>query len=305
MKILLLFPMADGQTGLAIKHAFEQLGHFVRVVDAKLHPNDSYLIAGAIDPDLVFCSRTKELTKQVELIKRDFCAKICMWNVDTRANIGEWKHLFELIRLCDYHFVTDTKTIPEWEKINRNTFWLPQGLQHEVYNRPLYITDEDRKKYSCDVSWAGDYSSAVHKFRRPFIKAIQQMGIEFKWWGCEGREKVYGEEHNKMVALSKISLACSAYPENEDCVSVRDYKILGAGGFLLELYRRRMCDVFPTDIFDYYVTSEHLVRKIEYYLEHDEIRKKTAQRGYEWVHRNATYVHRINTILNCIEEGTC
>lgn len=37
MRILLLFPMADGQTGLAIQRAFENLDHEVLAVDAKLN----------------------------------------------------------------------------------------------------------------------------------------------------------------------------------------------------------------------------------------------------------------------------
>ena len=132
MKVLLLFPMADLQTGSAIKYAFEKLGHTVECVDANLHWIDSYTKAEQFCPDLVLCSRTYQLTEQVALIKKRFKdATICCWNVDTRSNINQWDHLFPLIRLCDYYFVVATNLIPEWQKINPNTFWLPQGLDRK------------------------------------------------------------------------------------------------------------------------------------------------------------------------------
>ena len=134
MKVLLLFPVADRQTGPAIKYAFEKLGHEVQVVDAKRVPENSYGTSLRFKPDLVFCSRTVELTNQVVQIKRKFPATlICMWNVDTRQTIDEWSHLYPLIKLCNFHFVVDCEFIPQWKELNRNTFWLPQGLQNEVY----------------------------------------------------------------------------------------------------------------------------------------------------------------------------
>ena len=70
MKVLLLFPMADGQTGPAIKFAFEQLGHEVRTVDAKKRVRASYPEALEFRPDLVFCSRTDTLAEEVRQINR-------------------------------------------------------------------------------------------------------------------------------------------------------------------------------------------------------------------------------------------
>lgn len=294
MRVLLLFPMADGQTGPAIKHAFEQLGHKVSAVDAKLQPYTSYKTACDFKPDLVFCSRTQALTWMVYEIKQSFKkAVICMWNTDTRPNIKKYAHLFPFIEHCDYHFVPDTATIPQWRKINRNTFWLPQGLQSEVYDRPKEITEEDKAKYSCDVSFAGSLRGSSHRMRGYFLDAIKQMGVDLKLWGCNGKQGVYNEEHNKMVSLSKINLCCSAYPKNENSTSVRNYKILGAGGFALELHRRGINEVFPENVLKCYTSPEDLAEKVQYWLSHDWERWQVADVAYKWVHESATYMHRI------------
>lgn len=297
MKILLLFPMADRQTGPGIKYAFEQLGHEVKAVDAKRHPLLSYSIAYAFRPDLIFCSRTKELTEQVTSIKKKFAnTMICMWNVDTRNSIQEWDYLFPLIKLCDYYFVVASKLIPDWQKINPNTHWLPQGLQEEVYHKPREITDEDRKKYCCDISWAG----TARKQRRPFLNAIDQMNINFKYWGCRGVKRIYDEKHNKMVSLSRINLCCSGWPENEAYTSVRNYKVMGAGGFALELNRTNLEDIFPMTLpglMGTYVSVDDLIQRIRFWLDHEKERKEIAERAYKWIHENATYTHRMKKAL--------
>ena len=303
MKILLLFPQQDGQTGPAIKDAFESLGHDVVPVDAKKDLSNLYSVARNWKPDLIFCSRTKELAVHIAHIKRDMVPgpKICVWNVDTRKNIYDWSHLFPLIHLCDYHFIVDTGIISEWREINPKTFCVHQGLQDGLYDKPYNVMGEDRKIYSCDVSWAGNLDSPIHKFRKPFIKAVENMGIRFKKWGCEGKPKLYGETFNIMTSLSKINLGMSAVPENGNNVSVRDYKIMGVGGFLLELYRDGINDQFPADVFDFYYNPDGLVKMIKFYLENESLRKAIAERGYCWVRNRATYLHRIKEMLEIMK----
>lgn len=298
MKVFLILPMADGQTGPAIKCAFTRLGHTVKEIDPRLQTSKIYEAYRGFRAELVLCSKTPEATDQLRRIKQEFNPVICVINVDARAHISHWASVFPIIKLSDYHFVVDTEMIPQWKKIQKNTFWLPQGLQDEVYHKPKEITEEDKKKYSCDVCFAG----GNYDYRLPFLNAIDQMNIAFKKWGHRGRPKIYNEEHNKMVALSKINFACSNHPENGNYVSVRDYKIMGAGGFLLERNRKRLYKIFPSNILDAYSTPIELVERIRYWLLHDEERQEIAERGYKWVHANATYTHRIKLALDYMRD---
>jgi len=238
-----------------------------------------------------------ELIEYIIQIKKRFKdATICMWNVDTRNTIQEWEYLFPLIKLCDYYFVVASNLIPDWQKINPNTFWLPQGVQNEVYDKPREITDGDRKKYECDVSFAGGCTD-YHKWRIPYMVAIEKMGLNFKIWGCRKSPKVYNEEHNKMAYLSKINFAYSGWPQNGKYISVRNFKILGAGGFLLEFGQDGIFDVMPYDVFHSYEDIDDLKWHIEFYLEFDRVRKEVAETGYKWVHSQATYTHRVQRAL--------
>ena len=305
MRVLLLFPMADGQTGPAIKYAFEKLGHEVMAVDAKRKPGNSYLVASTFIPELVFCSRTIALAGQISQIKSKFKnAKTCMWNVDTRDTLDEWKYLFPLIRIVDYHFVVETNLLPEWRReLNTKTFWLPQGLQNEVYGKPRSISEEDRQKYECDICFCGGIPppGIHHRDRRPIMEAIIKAGFRFNIWGSEGMPQVYNEEHNKQTSLAKISLGISGWPKVGKYVSVRDYKIMGAGGFLLERQGDGLADLFPLGLIGTYVSLDDLIDRIHYWLDHEKERKAIAERGYEWVHENATYTHRIKQALVYME----
>lgn len=306
MKILLLFPMADGQTGPAIKYAFEKLGHIVNAVDAKLDWQHSFASSVNFKPDLVFCSRTHQLTVEVTKIKKRYKDTIfCMWNVDTRNSINEWIHLFPLIKAIDYYFVVEYNQLDDWRKLNRNTFWLAQGLQNEIYNKPHMISEKDRQKYACDVCFCGGVSIPLHGDRIPFLEAVEREGFKLNRWGNGGMPKIYNEDHNKQAALAKLNLCISRCPRSDRYTSVRNYKILGAGGFVLERYRKGIFKIFPTDVLDCYETPEQLVEKIRYWLSHEKERKEIAERGYKWVHANATYTHRIRMALEYMKGNLC
>ena len=201
-----------------------------------------------------------------------------------------------LIKLVDYYFVVASRLIPEWRRLNPNTFWLPQGLQEEVYHKPEHLGGGDILRYSCDISFAGRDRGP----RRPFLDAVDQRTVKFNKWGCDGNPKVYNEEHNKMASLSKINLCLSGWPENEKYTSVRTYKIMGAGGFAMELQRTKLDEVFPLElpgVMGTCISPVDMVNRIGFWLSHDEKRRAVAERGYHWVHANATYTHRIKQAL--------
>lgn len=67
-------------------------------------------------------------------------------------------------------------------------------------------------------------------------------------------------------------------------IPLRCMDIMGAGGFLLTNYQQDLCDYFiPDEDFVYFEDEKDLLKKIDYYLEHDEIRKRIAECGHEKV----------------------
>lgn len=73
-------------------------------------------------------------------------------------------------------------------------------------------------------------------------------------------------------------------------IPLRCMDILGAGGFLLTNFQADFLDYFiPGEDFVYYEDEADLLQKIEYYLEHEEERKKIAENGHAKVMANHSY----------------
>jgi len=214
--------------------------------------------------------------------------------------------MYPLIKAVDYHFVVGYNQLGEWRNLNANTYWLPLGLQNEVYDKPRIITDEDRRKYSCDVCFCGQVGGPYHSDRPPFLAAIEHEGFKLNLWGNRGMPKIYDEEHSKKAMLAKVNLGCESWPLAGRCTSVREYKIMGAGGFLLTRYGDGLGMVFPItgeeQVADSFTTPTDIVKKIRYWLKNEEKRKDVAERGYKWVHENATYTHRAKMVLDYMEK---
>jgi hypothetical protein len=279
MKILLAFPQRDGQTGPAIKFALNKLGHIV----TSCEPSNIGMHIG--DYDLVFCSRTPSIAQHIH----KFDCKTAMWNVDAKHNINSWGKLIPLVKKVDVHFTVALQQLEEWKHYNTNTLWLPQGLQNEIYDK---VKGHVQPEF--DITFCGRLDS-VHSFRAEYLDCLTSSHLKFKHFGQRG--EIYNLNHNILVAKSRINLGMSGWVDL-GCPSVRNYKILGAGGLLFERYHPSIAFQFPVCIF--YENPSDLINKATSILKDDAKRKDMAELGYQWVHQTATYTHRMKQALEMI-----
>ena len=104
-------------------------------------------------------------------------------------------------------------------------------------------------------------------------------------------------EMPKIFNLSKINLNMTIRPI-ETGLPLRIFDILGCGGFLITNYQEEICDhfVIGTDI-ETYTSIDELIEKCDYYLTHDDVRKKIAQNGINKVRNQHTYYHRMTEMV--------
>lgn len=73
-------------------------------------------------------------------------------------------------------------------------------------------------------------------------------------------------------------------------IPLRCMDIMGAGGFLLTNYQADMLSFFtPGEDFVYYEDETDLLKKIDYYLSHDDIRQGIAENGHQKVSQNHSF----------------
>ena len=78
---------------------------------------------------------------------------------------------------------------------------------------------------------------------------------------------------------------------------LRAFEIMGSGGFLLTNYQAEFLDYFiPGEDFDYFESPEDMIHKIDFYLNHDNLRKQIAQNGLNKIKMYHTFFDRIKTM---------
>lgn len=87
-------------------------------------------------------------------------------------------------------------------------------------------------------------------------------------------------------------------------IPLRAFDIMGCEGFLLTNFQSDMLRFFvPGEDYVYYESRADLMDKIDYYLEHEEERKRIAQNGYIKVKSDHTYEHRLQMILDIVSQN--
>jgi spore maturation protein CgeB len=82
-------------------------------------------------------------------------------------------------------------------------------------------------------------------------------------------------------------------------IPLRVFDIMGAGGFLLSNFQSGFLDIFiPDEDFVYYENKRDLVRKVSYYLKHEDERKAIARNGHDKTAAGHTYRHRVREMFD-------
>lgn len=82
-------------------------------------------------------------------------------------------------------------------------------------------------------------------------------------------------------------------------IPLRVFDVMGSGGFLLSNFQAEMAEYFRIgEEMEVYENLEDLACKVQFYLEHDDIRAKIAQNGYERMKQSFTFKEKLAVILS-------
>lgn len=154
----------------------------------------------------------------------------------------------------------------QYLKSNPNTTFqlckasLTQAMSEEVTRRERMILLNLCGKRFCTKFYSYD--------KEPFVKDVMECG-----------PVDYVQEMPKVFACSKVNLNPSL-KIIQTGIPLRAFDIMGAGGFLLSNYQEEFMDYYEngTDMV-IYESMEDAVEKIQFYLKHEDIRRKIAENG--------------------------
>ncbi|MBI5401679.1 glycosyltransferase [Candidatus Wolfebacteria bacterium] len=228
---------------------------------------------------LRFIKKTLPETRLISLSEDD------MYAAHNRSLYYCWGlHYYDIV------FTTKVYNLEELKKIGAKKTALFLDAYDETFHRPLLLSEEDRKKFGCDVGFIGTFEED----RAQKIIYLAQNGIKVTVWGNGWKKLIgenknliiknkplYGEDFVKAINATKINL-CFLRKMNRDEVTSRSVEIPACGGFMLGERTKRHLDFFKEGVeAEFFDTNEELLDKVKKYLGDDEYCLRITEAGRE------------------------
>jgi hypothetical protein len=308
MRVLVLGPK-DGQTWNHVADAFaDSDGHETRWSHLMVHL-DNRTELGQLPAMLkkwqfqvVIMSREHNLVPVSAYIRKfDPTIKQVCWNVDARPNADFGPVLTKLFNMMDIFYTVAAGNVPLYQEMCPDTDvrWLPQGADRHAHG-PQHLTEEDYARYGCEVMFAGDYMGVWHQGRQQLLDTVARS-FDLKVYSKNDGNYVKNEEHAKACQCAKICLAMSHSPEIYKYQSVRNWKIMASGGFMMARESNGLDEMFPPGTYGTFKDETDIVENIQWWLDRPEIRDTSRKDGMIHVYDHGLYKHRIRQILDDVE----
>ena len=189
----------------------------------------------------------------------------------------------------DYYITTKSYTIDALKKMGGKRILFVNNAYEESFHHPYILTQQEKDRLGGQVGFIG----AWEKERCRSILYLAKHGIPVRVWGggkwlqYKGKystlrieEKgLFSEDYNKSLSAFDISL-CFLRKMNYDLQTTRTMEIPACGSLLMAertkehemLFRDKKEAVF-------FSSDEELLQHCQYYLSHEEERKRIAQSG--------------------------
>jgi spore maturation protein CgeB len=190
--------------------------------------------------------------------------------------------------LYDLHVTTKSYNVDELYNLGAKKVLFVNNAYAPEVHKPYKLTEEERKKYSADVSFIG----SPEKERAESIMNIANEGIKVVIWGNGWAKFLLShpnivikqgwfadEQYSKIICATKINLAFLR-KVNRDLQTTRTMEIPACGGFILAERTEEHLNLFKEDTEAVFFSDDtELKMKIEYYLTNENERKMIAVNG--------------------------
>lgn len=255
-------------------------------------------IASAFAPDLVIVTHMATLPPRVVSALRsgNRRAKVLGVFSDHIADFARGNFFgadYDALFFKDHYIVDKMRRKFGWTHVH----YLPQACDPELH-RPVEMTQDERRKYECDITIAGSmrYDRAA--------RFVPLLGRDLKIWGPKAprwfehpiethmqNRVVTGDEKCKAMLAARIVLNANHFAEIAG-TNKRTFEVAAIGAFQLT-DTPALADVFDPDRevaqFD---SAAEMVEKIDFYLARPELRAEMSARSRARALREHTYAHR-------------
>ena len=257
-------------------------------------------MARILQPDFIFIYRgTHILFSSLQKVKQTMPNIVLVGynNDDPFSNDYPkyiWRHFITSIPVYDLVLAYRKNNIKDLKKAGARHVDLLKPWYIPERNHPLDLSDEEMKRYGCDVIFIGHYEEDG---RKQSLEKIVRKGFNLKLYGPGfikwdyairnspelssfiPLQLVWGEEYNKAINGAKVAL-CFLSKLNRDTYTRRCFEIPASGTMLLSEYTEDLADMFREGVeADFFRSEEELIDKLRKYVDNDSLRKRIASAG--------------------------
>jgi spore maturation protein CgeB len=195
----------------------------------------------------------------------------------------------------------------------KNVTWVPFGCDPN-YHKPVSLSQAEQKQYGHDLVFIGSY----YPNRGKLLESVADFDIGV--WGPYWQQlpensplkkkavniKMNYDQWVRIYNASKINIVVHYQNDKVPChqASPKLFEAMACGSFVLcdrqkdavNLFKDRQDLVFFDDAND-------LREKVNYYLKHEQERRRIAQRGYQEAIAKHTYQDRFKRMLEILNKG--
>lgn len=277
--------------------------------------NELYKKVLEYQPDLLFLYRpTMIFLKTLDRIKKELNLKIFIYhNDDPFSKLHPRylnRHYMRLLPLCDRIFSYRQKNLKDYKKLGYENISLLRSYYLKEKN---YYIPNSEKLY--DVIFIGHFEDDG---RDEYILNLLKNDIKVKVFGPNWKSSkyynniveksgtikaVYGDEYNLVLNQAKIALVFLS-KLNHDTYTRRCFEIPATQTLMLSEYSDDIVSMFEKEKeADYFRNKEEMLEKINYYLQHDNLRHKIGMNGYNRLLQDGHEVtERVREILSVYEQ---
>lgn len=145
----------------------------------------------------------------------------------------------------------------------------------------------------------------LSSYRVEMVRKLQeQYADRFKVFGTNwaGNHAITSQDDEaQMYRGCKVAINLSHF-DYKRYSSDRIFRLMGAGAFCLSHHYQEIEKDFDVGFhLDTWSSIDQLIQKIDYYLEHEGLRKSIADQGYQHVHESHTWDNRIAQLKQMID----
>ena len=238
-------------------------------------------------PNLLILGHADHVEKNtLKLIKeKNENVKIAQWFLDPLSRHGpdylnNRKRILDKIDLIDATFLTSDPNSLDFYIKNSHFIPNPADSSFEILNNSRMDLDNDVFFAMSHGVHRGNLKSGKHDDRETILKKLLKLkNIKFDFYGVNNIQPIWGDNFLNKISNSKIGLNLSRGKPVKYYSSDRIAQYMGNGLLTLIHENVQYQDFFKNDEIVTYKNFNDLVKKIKFFINNDNLRKKIANNG--------------------------